>query len=138
MEFVVEFEDQAALALMAGQDRTLAEKCSAEEYDLRQVIATAVTRESSRSNGEVVKVQEAWAVEQIKKGEKGLMEKVDRLQWDMQTIMKIQKRGKYSGQAKKTGSKCTFEQDKEGSCPANGRECRRCGQEGQDRISSVY
>ena len=72
-EFVVQVEDQAALcrvgevaiteddlkrlALIAGfKDRTLAEKCLGEEYDLRQVIATAITRESSKANVEAVKV----------------------------------------------------------------------------------
>ena len=47
------------MALIAGfKDRTLAEKCLGEEYDLKQVVATAITRESSKANAEAVKVQE--------------------------------------------------------------------------------
>ena len=48
----------------------------------------------------------------------------------MQTVMKLQQKGKYSGSAKKTCPNCTFEHEREGKCPAVGRECRRCGQEG--------
>ena len=73
-EFVAQVEDQSALcrvgeveiteddlkrlALIAGfKDRTLAEKCLGEEYDLRQVIATTLTRESSKANAEAVRLQ---------------------------------------------------------------------------------
>ena len=59
-------EDLNRLALIAGfKHRTLAEKCLREEYDLRQVIATAVTRECSKANAEAVKVQDASSVKQI-------------------------------------------------------------------------
>ena len=49
--------------------------------------------------------------------------------------MKLQQKRKYSGQGKKTCSRCTFERD--GKCPAVGRECRRCGQEGHFSRSSL-
>ena len=87
-EFVAQVEDQAALcrvgevaiteddlkrlALIAGfKDRTLAEKCLGEEYDLRQVIATAVTRESSKAYAEAVKVPEGSVVKQVTKEDGG-------------------------------------------------------------------
>merc|ERR1712015_202836 len=117
-EFVAQVEDQAALcrvgemaiteddlkrlALIAGfKDRSLAEKCLGEEYDLRQVIATAVTRESSKANAEAVKVQEASSVKQINPEEGDWMEKLKKIQEDVGTVMKLQQKGKYSGQSKK-------------------------------------
>ena len=40
-------EDLKRMALIAGfRDRTLAEKCLAEGYDLKQVITTGITRET--------------------------------------------------------------------------------------------
>ena len=153
-EFVAQVEDQAALcrvgekpiteedlkrlALIAGfKDRTLAEKCLGEEYDLRQVIATAVTRESSKANAEAVKVQEASSVKQMNTEEGDWTEKLKKIQEDVETVMKLQQRGKYSGQSKKPCSKCTFEHERDGKCPAVGRECRRCGQEGHFSRSSL-
>merc|ERR1711888_584497 len=153
-EFVAQVEDQAALcrvpeiaiteddlkrlALIAGfKDRTLAEKCLGEEYGLQQVIATAVTRESSKANAEAVKVQEASEVKQISLEEGDLKEQLRKIRGDMETVMKLQQRGKYSGLSKRTCSRCTFELEREGKCPAVGRECRRCGQEGHFSRSSL-
>ena len=51
--------------------------------------------------------------------------------------MQLQQKGKYSGQSKKTCSRCTFEHERDGNCPAVGRECRRCGQEGHFSRSSL-
>ena len=51
--------------------------------------------------------------------------------------MKLQQKGKYSGQSKRTCSKCTFEHERDGKCPAVGRECRRCGEEGHFSRSSL-
>ena len=141
-EFVAQVEDQAALcrvpeiaiteddlkrlALIAGfKDRSLAEKCLGEEYDLRQVIATAVTRESSKANAEAVKVQEASSVKQINPEEGDWIEKLRKIQGDVETVMKLQQKGTYSGLSKEICSKCTFEHEKDGKCPAVGRECRR-------------
>ena len=46
-------EDLKRMALIAGfRDRTLAEKCLAEGYDLKQVITTGITRETSKIKGE--------------------------------------------------------------------------------------
>ena len=57
-EMAITEDDLKRLALIAGfRDRSLAEKCLGEEYDLRQVIATAITRESFKSNAEAVKLQ---------------------------------------------------------------------------------
>jgi hypothetical protein len=153
-EFLALVEDQAALcrvgeeaiteddlkrlALIAGfRDRSLAEKCLGEEYDLRQVIATAITRESSKANAEAVKVQEAGTVKQVRREEEEMKETLEKLREDVQTVMKLQQRGKYSGLAKKTCPNCTFDHEKEGKCPAVGRECRRCGQEGHFSRSSL-
>ena len=153
-EFVAQVEDQATLcrvgevaiteddlkrlALIAGfKDRTLAEKCLGEEYDLRQVIATAVTRESSKANAEAVKVQESTVGKQGTQEDGGWQEQLQRIQGDVKKVMKLQQKGKYSGQAKKTCSKCTFEHERDGKCPAVGRECRRCGQEGHFSRSSL-
>ena len=153
-EFVAQVEDQAALcrvgeiaiteddlkrlALIAGfKDRSLAEKCLGEEYNLRQVIATAVTRESSKANAEAVKVQEASSVKQVNTEEGDWLGKLTKLQGDMETVMRLQQRGKYSGMTKRTCNKCTFEHERDGKCPAVGRECRRCGQEGHFSRSSL-
>ena len=120
--------DLKRLALIAGfKDRSLAEKCLGEEYDLKQVMATAITRESSKANAEAVKVQEGGSVKQVLGEEEGMKETLEKLQGDVQTVIKLQQKGKYSGAAKKTCPNCTFEHEKEGKCPAVGRECRRCG-----------
>ena len=94
------------------------------------MIATAVTRESSKANAEAVRVQEASTVKQIDPEEGDLKEQLRKIQGDMETVMKLQQRGKYSGLNKRTCSRCTFEHERDGKCPAVGRECRRCGQEG--------
>ena len=137
-EFVAQVEDQATLcrvgevaiteddlkrlALIAGfKDRTLAEKCLGEEYDLRQVIATAVTRESSKANAEAVKVQEGTTVKQVTQEDGGWQEQLQKIQGDVEKVMKLHQKGRYSGQAKKTCSKCTFELVRDGKCPAVGR-----------------
>ena len=131
-------EDLKRLALIAGfKDRSLAEKCLGEEYDLKQVIATAITRESSKANAEAVKVQEGGSVKQVLGEEEGMKESLEKLQGDVQTVIKLQQKGKYSGAAKKTCPNCTFEHEKEGKCPAVGRECRRCGQEAHFSRSSL-
>ena len=51
--------------------------------------------------------------------------------------MRLQQKGKYSGLAKKTCSKCTFEHERVGKCPFFGRECRRLGKEGHFSRSSL-
>ena len=102
-EVAITEDDLKRLALIAGfRDRSLAEKCLGEEYDLRQVIATAITRESSKANTEVVKVQEAGTVKQVRREEEEMKETLEKLRGDVQTVMKLQQRGKYSGLAKKT------------------------------------
>ena len=137
-EVAITEDDLKRLALIAGfKDRSLAEKRLGEEYDLRQVIATAITRESSKSNAEAVKVHEAGTVKQVHREEEGMKDTLEKLRGDMQTVMKLQQKGKYSGSAKKTCPNCTFEHEREGKCPAVGRECRRCGQEGHFSRSSI-
>ena len=106
-EFVAQVEDQTALyrvgevaiteddlkrlALITGfKDRSLAEKCLGEEYDLRQVIAMAITRESSKSNAEAVRVQESTVVKLVNTDNGGLEEKLQKLQVDVDTVMKLQ------------------------------------------------
>ena len=121
------------MALIAGfKDRTLAEKCLGEEYDLKQVVATAITRESSKANAEAVNVQEnsSTGVKKVAQVGEDMEDTISRLQGELEDIKKIQKRGKYSGQSKRPCQNCTFEHDKEGKCPTVGRECRRCGLEG--------
>ncbi len=77
-------EDLKRLALIAGfRDRSLAEKCLGEEYDLKQVIATAITRESSKANAEAVKFQEGGTVKQVRGEEEGMKETLENLRGDM-------------------------------------------------------
>ena len=90
----------------------MAEKCLGEEYNLRQVIATAVTRESSKANAEAVKVQEASSVKQVNPEEGDWIEKLKKIQEDVETVMKLQQKGKYSGLNKKICGKCTIEHEK--------------------------
>ena len=107
-------DDLKRLALIAGfKDRSLAEKCLGEEYDLRRVIATAVTRESIKAKAG--KVQEAGSAKQVKEEEGDMLKKLEKLQGDMDTVMKLQINGKYSGLAKKTCSRCTFNMRRTGS-----------------------
>ena len=101
------------------------------------MIATAVTRESSKANAEALKVQEASEVKQINLDEGDLIGKLRKIQGDVETVMKLQQKGRYSGLSKETCSRCTFEHEREGKCPAVGRECRRCGQEGHFSRSSL-
>ena len=94
-------------------------------------------RESSKANAEAVKVQEVGTVKQVRREEEEMKETLEKLRGDVQTVMKMQQRVKYSGMAKKTCPNCTFDHEKEGKCPAVGRECRRCGQEGHFSRSSI-
>jgi len=73
------------LAFIAGfKDRTLAEKYLGLEYDLRQVITTAVTRESSKANAETVKVQGGSLVKQVTQEDGGWQEQLEKIQgWQM-------------------------------------------------------
>ena len=74
-------DDLKRLALISGfKDRNLAEKCLGEEYDLRQVIATVVTRESSKANAKAVKVQEAGSIKQVKEEDSDLKKRMEKLQ----------------------------------------------------------
>ena len=133
-------DDLKRMALIAGfKDRTLAEKCLGEEYDLKQVVATAITRESSKANAEAVKVQEnsSTGVKKVAQVGEDMEDTISRLQGELEDIKKVQKRGKYSGQSKRPCQNCTFEHDKEGKCPAVGRECRRCGLEGHFSRSTL-
>ena len=68
------------------------------------MIATAVTRESSRANAdaEAVKVQEASSVKQVKAEEGDWLEKLKKIQEDVETVKKLQQKGEYSGQGKET------------------------------------
>ena len=154
-EFVTKVEDQAALcrvvekpiteddlkrlALIAGfKDRQLAEKCLGEQYDIKQVITTAITRESSKANAEAVKVQDTTSVKQVNT-EAGFEERLHKLVKEgcEETVRKMQKKGRFSGTAKKTCPKCTFDHERDSNCPAEGKECRRCGLEGHFARSSI-
>ena len=76
-------------------------------------------------------------MKQINPKEGDWIEKLTKIQGDLETIMKLQQKGKYSGLSKEICSKCTFEHEKDGKCPAVGRECRRCGLEGHFSRSSL-
>ena len=92
------------------------------------MVATAVTRESSKANALALKVQEAFSVKQINTEEGNWLEKLKKIQGEVDTVMKLHQKGKYSGRWKKTCSRYLFEHEKDGKCPAVGRECRRWGQ----------
>ena len=71
--------------------------------------------------------------------ETGLEERIQKMVKEgcEETVRKMQKKGRFSGRAKKTCPKCTFDHEKQASCPAEGRECRRCGLEGHFARSSI-
>ena len=58
------------------------------------MIATAITRESSKANAEAVKVQKASAVKQVSAEEGNWVERLKKLQGDVETIMKLQQKGR--------------------------------------------
>ena len=66
-----------------------------------------------------------------------MKETLEKLRGDVQTVINLQQRGKYSGLTKKMCPNCTFDHEKEGKCPGVGWECRRCGQEGHFSRSSL-
>lgn len=80
-------EDDLKSRIAVFKDRTTAEKCLGEQYDLGQVISTAVTRESSKANAEAVKVQED---KQVSTADGDWLEKLQKIKGDVETIMKLQ------------------------------------------------
>ena len=157
MDFLAEIEDQEHLcrtdelritsddlkrmSLIAGMnDRTLAEKALAEEYSLKQVIQAGVNRESSRANVEAMQAKPTSVNRLAHMGRiptSDLDSRIDHLQSELDEVMRIRQSGKYSNRfrsedspkPKKKCQKCTYNHA-EGLCPAEGRMCNACGQEG--------
>ena len=133
-------DDLKRMALIAGmKDRNLAEKCIGEEYSLKQVIQAGVNRENSKAN---VEAMQSRPVSQVKRMEQNrsfsegdLDDRVETLRKELEDVMKIRKTsGRYSGRSREGGEekckRCTYSHDKERRCPAEGRRCNRCQEEG--------
>ena len=141
-------DDLKRISLIAGmKDRTLAEKAIAEEYNLQQVIQAGVNRESSRANVEAMQARPTSTISRLDDTDThadNLDAKIRYLQEELDAVRRIRKHGKYSSRYKpdsKTGMgvachKCTYNHS-EGRCPADGRRCNACGQEGHFQRSKL-
>ena len=117
MEFISEVEEQEKLcrisempltsddlrriALIAGMnDRTLAEKAMAEEYNLEKVITTGLSRETSRANAEAMQSKPTARVNRLPEAESDsdidVQNRLDILQEEIADIRRLKKAGKYS------------------------------------------
>ena len=140
------------MAILAGlKDRTLAEKAIGEEYSLTQIIQTAISRETSRANVDAMQGLQkngtpTYRVQKYEEQELDLQDaEVDarlnllRAEMEELEVHKLRQAGKYSQRFKPNPSeprekqrckKCTFNHRTDRRCPADGRHCDNCGQEG--------
>ena len=137
------------MAILAGlKDRTLAEKAIGEGYTLTQLIQTAVSRETSRANVDAMQglqksstsVYRMQDYEEIDGGAAEVDAKINLLRARMEEleVYKIKQAGRYSQRyrppqesaEKQRCKKCTFSHRPDRRCPADGRTCDSCGQEG--------
>ena len=91
------------MELRAGfWDRQLAEKCLGEQYNINQIITTAITRETSKASAEVVKVQETTTLKQVA-SEVGFEVRIQKIVKEgcKETVRRMQK-GRFSSMAKTT------------------------------------
>jgi hypothetical protein len=165
MEFLAEVEDQAKLcranekriheddlirmALLAGfNDRNLAEKALAEEFDLKTTIQVASTRETSKANARAMQALGGDAEVEVKRvgrrrsrtesppsdlDQSWVGDKINQLERALD-VMKVRNHGKYSFKGKSEENNPN-EQDEcrdcglrhgDGRCPAAGRDCYEC------------
>ena len=141
-------DDLKRISLIAGmKDRTLAEKAIAEEYNHQQVIQAGVNSESSRANVEAMQARPTSTISHLDDTDThadNLDAKICYLQEELDAVRRFRKHGKYSSRYKpdrKTGMgaachKCTYKHS-EGRCPADGRRCNACGQEGHFQRSML-
>ena len=145
------------MAILAGlKDRTLAEKAIGEGYSLTQLIQTAVSRETSRANVDAMQglqksstsVYKLQDCEEIDPGAAEVDARINLLRAKMEEleIYKIKQAGRYSQRFKPTSQepeekqrcrKCTFSHRPDRRCPADGRNCDSCGQEGHFAKSAL-
>ena len=136
-------DDLKRMSLIAGmKDRKLAEKCIGEEYTLKQVIQAGVNRENSKANVEAMQAKSSTQIKRL--ADCDVDERINFLQAELEDVMCIRKNGKYSGRFKHTETgtrdkcpKCTYDHDKERRCPAESRECNKCGETGHFARSSI-
>ena len=145
------------MAILAGlKDRTLAEKAIGEGYSLTQLIQTAVSRETSRANVDAMQglqksstsVYKLQDCEEIDPGAAEVDARINLLRARMEEleIYKIKQAGRYSQrfrppsqepEEKQRCRKCTFSHRPDRRCPADGRNCDSCGQEGHFAKSAL-
>ena len=147
-------DDLKRMALIAGmKDRTLAEKAIGEEFSLKQVIQVGLNKESSRSNVDAMQNKKQSTVNRVNLDDEEDLEggdieaQINHHQASLKELVEIQKlrrSGKYSGRykpdpgiLKKKCPSCTYEHSDSRRCPAEGRQCDVCKQEGHFAKSSL-
>ena len=135
-------------------DRMLAEKAMAEEYNLTKVMQTGLSRETSKANPEAMQAKPTSRVNRIPQDESDedtdMSMRLDSLQKEIESIRRLKRAGKYSARYPKEKSytrdnshkaahngciKCTYDHDRNDKCPADGRKCHACDKEGHFKQS---
>ena len=138
------------MAILAGlKDRTLAEKAIGEGYSITQLIQAAISRETSRANVDAMQGLQKNSAPTYRVQEYGELDpeaaevdaRINLLRAEMEEleVHKLRQAGKYSQRYKPSSNesdekqrckKCTFTHRSDRRCPADGRSCDSCGQEG--------
>ena len=150
LEQPISSDDLKRMSLIAGMgDRTLAEKSLAEEYTLQQVIQAGINRESSKANVEAMKARPHTSVNKVEDSSElnnqSMAQELQNLRTELE-LMRVRPSGKYSRRFKPEESggqtsskdcpKCCYTHDRD-KCPAEGRQCHRCGEAGHFRRSKL-
>ena len=143
MEEALTGDDLKRMSILSGmKDRHLAEKAIAEEFDLQQLIQSAINRESSKANLDAIQGRSVLTANRMQDMEEDCMggeldAQINHLKAQLEEleVCRIQRPGKFSGRfkppaSKKKCNKCTYKHPEARRYPAEGRSCDTCGTEG--------